>query len=102
MPERQVAPKSDLDAKLAFDGALESGSAKNETRTITGLTVTNNAKVPVAVEIEEEASKQVFAGVIRPGNTAEIPTKPLTQYWNTEVRPRPRWDGLNIRWKEPA
>ena len=77
------------------------GNVLGETRTIIGLTVTNNEKVPVGVGIEREDTKESFEGVILPGETKTIVTSPLMQKWNPD-RIGGMWDGLNIRWTVPA
>ena len=87
--------------ELQYQGSLDRG-VNAETRVLTGLEVTNNGTVAVCVEVEEEATHTAFSATIQPGETKSIPVEPLTQYWNG-VRPIvPGWDGLNIRWKEPA
>lgn len=100
MAERSIAQKSDVSATLDFDGVGVVGT-RDETRTITGLVVENLGKRPLGIEIEEEATKSSFAAVIQPGETKVVLTRTFVQYWNTDT-PTPRWDGLNIRWMEPA
>ena len=71
-----------------------------ETRTITGLTVTNREKIAVWCEVEEESTKLSFASRVEAGATAVIETRPIVQLWNPDHGGI--WDGLNVRWKIPA
>ena len=100
MAERELGPNQRIASTLSFSGGTVRGSVKGETRTITGMNVNNSESVPVWVEIESEETKEAFSGVIKPGETLEITTKPLMQTWDDSHGGF--WDGLNIRWKVPA
>ena len=102
MADRSIAPRQDIVATLTFAGISDRGGSRNETRVITGLTVTNNSSRRVGVEIEEEETKLKFSGTINPGQTRSIPVLSLTQHWNTDspIGGGPRWDGLNIRYRD--
>jgi hypothetical protein len=101
VPDRPVAPFTGLTASLTFGGETPVGSAHGDTRTVTGLRAANAAAVARWVEVEQESSGQKFSALIPAGQTVVVQTLPLETYWNT-AGPFPMWDGLNIRWKDPA
>jgi len=101
MATRSIGPNRSVVATLDFSGLTMRGLLSGETRIVTGVTVTNNSRVPVGVEIEAEDTKEFFADTISPGETKTVVIKPLVQKWNPD-RMSGMWDGLNIRWIVPA
>jgi hypothetical protein len=103
-PERSIASAPGVVAAMTFTGRLNFGATHGETRVVTSLTVTNAADVARRVEVESEATKEKFSAVVQPGETVVVSVLPLEIYWNTvgPVGFAGRWDGLNVRWKEPA
>lgn len=99
-PDVNIAPVSLIIAKMTFSGEDITG-VQDETRTLTGLIVTNNGVTPVRVVVESEQTKESFSATIQPGNIDIIDVLPLEQYWNSN-RAVPGWDGINIYWNNPA
>lgn len=100
-PFRSLGPKEGQTAELLLSGEAAEGAA-GETRTVLGMAVSNGGPVPVWVQVESEATGQQFAATVQPGQTVTIPGGIVEAYWNPDARPQPRWDGVNVRWKEPA
>ena len=94
VPKKPIGPTADIIAELA-------GESVANIRTVSGMTVTNNKGYPIWVEIEQESNKVPVSATVQPGATVFIPIVPIQTYWNA-TRRIPDWDGLNIRWKEPA
>ena len=99
-PDRAVAPRAGFTARVTFSGRRRP-FVNGEVKTITGLVVTNNSPISAWVEIENEATKQSFSAMIPAGQTVVVQTTALATYWNAQKR-IPGWDGINIRWREPA
>lgn len=103
MADRSIASRSLLIATLQYSGTARNGATKDETRTLTGLTVTNNTAVSQGVEVTEDATGRIFEATIAPGETKEVTVRAFEQYWNPDAKlAGPRWEGVTIRWKEPA
>ena len=103
MADRSIAPQQTLDATLQYSGTARDGTTKNETRTLTGLTVTNRSGRSRGVEIVEDATGRTFSATIASGETKEVAVRAFETYWDTDAKlAGPRWAGLTIRWKEPA
>lgn len=98
MATRTIGPVRAVVASLVFDGVTERGTLRNETRTVTGMSVTNNDNKSWLVEIESEETKETFSGTVRAGDTV-VQTKPLLMKWNPD-KLGGIWDGLNIRWSD--
>ena len=96
---RSIGPVREVIASLVFDGLTERGTLRNESRTVIGLSVTNNDSNGWMVEIENEETKEAFSGTITAGETVVIPTEPLPMKWNPD-KLGGMWDGLNIRWSD--
>lgn len=78
-----------------------SGETLGDTRTVDSVAVTNSKAVAVWIEVEQESDKQPVSMTIQPGQTALLPLPQIQTYWNA-TRRIPGWDGLNVRWLEPA
>lgn len=96
----QEVPSFDCGGNADVVSNIE-GTVTDETRTCTAINVTNNRPYAIWVEVEQESNKQPVSMTIQPGNTEQLSLSSLTATWKTDC-PAPRWDGLNIRWKEPA
>lgn len=98
---RPVGPTRLVGASLIYSGDLDAGTSQGDTRTLEGLTVTNNGTVAVGVEIESDETQESFSATVQPGATLNLAGLSLNQSWN-EDRPTRAWDGLSIRFREPA
>lgn len=102
VPFRSCGPTDAIAASVLLSGEQPQGTTQGEERTLYGLMVTNNRSFPVSFEIEQEGTDQSYTLTVQPGQTASAAGLTLTTYWNAAARPAPRWDGINIRTKEPA
>lgn len=94
VPRKPMGPTAGIIAELG-------GDSVGNNRTVNTITITNNKAFPIGFSIEQESNKVPVSVTIQPGQTTMLRISPLATYWNT-AGPFPRWDGLNIRWKEPA
>ena len=94
VPKGIIGPNSGIAAELG-------GESVGDTRTVNLVTITNNKAYAVGFEIEQESNKAPVSATIQPGETVLIQLSPIVTYWR-DTSPTPGWNGLNIRWKEPA
>jgi hypothetical protein len=103
VPSRNAGPTDLHSAALTLAGEQPVG-VPGEARAVLSLVVTNGGASPVWVQAESESTKESVSLTVQPGQTgvASDLSLAIQAYWNGAARPAPRWDGVNLRWKEPA
>lgn len=93
-----AAAFGDAAAVLLLSGEAGTGTVAGETRLVHGLQVTNSAGHARNVEVEAGGTSVTLTVAAGQTLTLAVPLLPVA--WRTS--PRAFWDGLNIRWKDPA